>query len=91
MHHFVFRLGTLEVANEKLASLNSISEQNFQIMSADFKDNTRTLMNMKKQLDSVFRRIRYMSPLVLPALFLIPSWQVTEDETSFTVSRSLFR
>ncbi len=48
----------MEVTNEKLASLNNISERNFQAMLAEFKHNTQTLLAMKKQLDSCFRRIR---------------------------------
>ena len=52
------RLSALEISNEKLASLNSISEKNFQAFSMEFKHQTHTLLVMKKQLDSCFRRIR---------------------------------
>lgn len=48
----------MEISNEKLASLNEISERNFQAMSAEFRQHTLTLLAMKKQLDSCFRRIR---------------------------------
>ena len=48
----------MEVTNEKLAMLNDISEKNFQAMSAEFRHHTQTLLAMKKQLDSCFRRIR---------------------------------
>lgn len=52
------RLTTLEVANEKIASLNEISERNYLSQSEEFRQNIRMLGNMKKELDSVFRRIR---------------------------------
>lgn len=52
------RLGTLEIANEKLSNLNSLSEENYQRMSQEFRQNTRTLAEVKRELDSVFRRIR---------------------------------
>lgn len=55
---FSSRLGTLEVANEKLSNLNSLSEENYQRMSQEFRQNTRTLAEVKRELDSVFRRIR---------------------------------
>ena len=48
----------MEISNEKLASLNEISESNFLTMSAEFRQHTHTLLLMKKQLDSCFRRIR---------------------------------
>ena len=54
----LFRLETLEVANEKLSSLNNFSEKCFGLHVAEFRTYTQTLTNMKKDLDSVFRRIR---------------------------------
>ena len=48
----------MEISNEKLASLNDISERNVQAMSAEFRHHTQTLVSMKRQLDSCFRRIR---------------------------------
>lgn len=50
----------MEISNEKLASLNNISESKFQAMSAEFRHHTQTLLTMKKQLDSCFRRIRLL-------------------------------
>lgn len=52
------RLSTMEISNEKLASLNTISEQNFAAMFQEFRQHTQTLVAMKRQLDSCFRRIR---------------------------------
>ena len=52
------RLETLEIANEKLSGLNALSEGNFQRMSQEFRQNTQTLAGVKRELDSVFRRIR---------------------------------
>ena len=51
-------MNNLEVANWKLASLNDISETTFMKCSADFKQHIKMLQDMKKQLDSIFRRIR---------------------------------
>ena len=48
----------LEVANWKLASLNEISETTFNKCATDFRHHTKMLQDMKKQLDSIFRRIR---------------------------------
>ena len=48
----------MEISNEKLASLNNISEQNYAAMSQEFRQQTHSLLTMKKQLDSCFRRIR---------------------------------
>ena len=48
----------MEISNEKLASLNKISECKFQAMSLEFRQHTQMLLTMKKQLDSCFRRIR---------------------------------
>ena len=53
-------LHTMELANWKLSSLNDISESTFQSCSADFKHVSKRLVDMKKQLDSVFRRIRHL-------------------------------
>lgn len=50
----------MEITNEKLASLNQISEKKFQSMSLEFRQHTQTLLTMKKQLDSCFRRIRLL-------------------------------
>lgn len=54
----IARLETLEVANEKLSSLNNLSEKSFTLHAANLRTYTQTLGNMKKELDSVFRRIR---------------------------------
>ena len=53
-----YRLTVFEVANEKLASLNRISELNYFNMSVELRQTTRSLVAMKKELDSIFRRIR---------------------------------
>ena len=49
----------MEIANEKISSLNEISERNYQSHAEEFRRNIRLLATMKKELDSVFRRIRY--------------------------------
>ena len=48
----------LEIANWKLASLNEVSEATFQEHAPLFRQHVRKLQEMKKELDSIFRRIR---------------------------------
>lgn len=48
----------LEVANWKLASFNEVSEATFQEHAPLFRQHVRSLQEMKKELDSIFRRIR---------------------------------
>ena len=55
----------MEVANEKLGSLNNISEGNYFKMSVELRQSTRTLVSMKRELDSVFRRIRLVIVVLL--------------------------
>lgn len=54
----------LELANWKLASLNDISESTFQNCAAEFRQTSKLLIDMKKQLDSIFRRIRHLKAKV---------------------------
>ena len=51
-------LHTLELSNSKLSSLNDISEKTFERNVFEFRQNIKMLQDMKKQLDSIFRRIR---------------------------------
>ena len=48
----------LEIANWKLASLNEVSEATFQEHVPLFRQHVRSIQEMKKELDSIFRRIR---------------------------------
>ena len=57
-------MNTLETANCKLSSLNEFSEATFQNCAAEFRHHTKTLVDMKKQLDSIFRRIRHLKAKV---------------------------
>lgn len=51
---------SLEVSNEKLTSYNNVSEATFRRLSGVFVQNTKLLADMKKELDTVFRRIRFV-------------------------------
>lgn len=51
-------LHILELSNSKLGSLNDISERTFEQNVVDFRHHIKMLQDMKKQLDSIFRRIR---------------------------------
>ncbi len=53
-----YRMSVFEVTNEKIASLNRISELNYFNTSVELRQTTKTLATMKKELDSIFRRIR---------------------------------
>lgn len=78
-------MNDLEVANWKLASLNDISETTFNNCAADFKHCTKTLQDMKKQLDSIFRRIR---TLKLKAATTYPeAYRLAEEKSTRRLER----
>lgn len=52
------RLDRFEKTNEMLLNFNNLSSVRMQQMSERFLHHTRTLVEMKKDLDSIFRRIR---------------------------------
>ncbi|NWJ03912.1 KXDL1 protein, partial [Crypturellus undulatus] len=51
-------LDRFEKTNEMLLNFNNLSSVRMQQMSERFLHHTRTLVDMKKDLDSIFRRIR---------------------------------
>uniref|UniRef100_A0A670Z439 KxDL motif-containing protein 1 n=1 Tax=Pseudonaja textilis TaxID=8673 RepID=A0A670Z439_PSETE len=55
---FLFRLDRFEKTNEMLLNFNNLSGVRMQQMNERFLHHTRTLVEMKKDLDSIFRRIR---------------------------------
>lgn len=52
------RLDRFEKTNEMLVNFNNLSSARLQQMSERFLHHTKTLMDMKRDLDSIFRRIR---------------------------------
>ena len=54
------RLDRFEKTNEMLANFNNLSSARLQQMSERFLHHTRTLVEMKRDLDSIFRRIRWV-------------------------------
>lgn len=56
------RLDRFEKTNETLLNFNQLSGARLQHMSERFLQHTRTLLEMKRDLDSVFRRIRWGCP-----------------------------
>lgn len=52
------RLDRFEKTNEMLINFNGLSNVRLQQMNEHFLLHTRTLLEMKKDLDSIFRRIR---------------------------------
>lgn len=55
---FATRLDRFEKTNEMLVNFNNLSSARLQQMSERFLHHTRTLVEMKRDLDSIFRRIR---------------------------------
>lgn len=55
-----FRLGRLEKTNEMLINCNALSATRFAVASQDLKKHTQLLFDLKKDLDSVFKRIRFL-------------------------------
>lgn len=55
------RLDRFEKTNEMLINFNGLSNVRLQQMNERFLLHTRTLVEMKKDLDSIFRRIRLVS------------------------------
>ncbi len=77
----------LELANWKLASLNEISETTFNNCAADFKQYTKMLHDMKKQLDSIFRRIRILK---LKAATSYPeAYRLAEEKCAMRLDKEL--
>uniref|UniRef100_V5ICY7 KxDL domain-containing protein n=1 Tax=Ixodes ricinus TaxID=34613 RepID=V5ICY7_IXORI len=53
-------LGRLEKTNEMLLNCNSLSATRFALANQELKKHTQLLFDLKKDLDSVFRRIRFL-------------------------------
>lgn len=60
---FLSRLDRFEKTNEMLLNFNNLSCVRMQQMNERFLHHTRTLVEMKKDLDSIFRRIRWAGRL----------------------------
>lgn len=60
----LLRLDRFEKTNEMLINFNGLSNVRLQQMNDRFLLHTRTLIEMKKDLDSIFRRIRYKFTVV---------------------------
>lgn len=60
LYNFLYnnRLDRFEKTNEMLINFNGLSNVRLQQMNERFLLHTRTLVEMKKDLDSIFRRIR---------------------------------
>lgn len=53
-------LTKFEKTNETFGKFNELSEARYEELHMQFKNNTRMLVDMKKDLDSIFRRIRML-------------------------------
>lgn len=77
-------LDRFEKTNEMLANFNNLSSARLQQMSERFLHHTRTLVEMKRDLDSIFRRIRTLKGKLArqhPEAFShIPEASLLEDD-----------
>ncbi|EFB19125.1 kxDL motif-containing protein 1 [Ursus americanus] len=77
-------LDRFEKTNEMLLNFNNLSSARLQQMSERFLHHTRTLVEMKRDLDSIFRRIRTLKGKLArqhPEAFShIPEASLLEDE-----------
>lgn len=74
---YLVRLDRFEKTNEMLINFNGLSNVRLQQMNENFLLHTRTLLEMKKDLDSIFRRIRSLSVcsnLFNGCTFGVPTW-----------------
>uniref|UniRef100_A0A3B4BGZ8 KxDL motif-containing protein 1 n=1 Tax=Periophthalmus magnuspinnatus TaxID=409849 RepID=A0A3B4BGZ8_9GOBI len=76
-------LDRFEKTNEMLINFNGLSNVRLQQMNERFLLHTRTLVEMKKDLDSVFRRIRTLKGKIAkqyPEAFSIHESPILEDD-----------
>lgn len=55
-----YRLQRFEKTNEMLTNCNALSVNRLKSAGSEFKKHTQLLLEMKKDLDSIFKRIRVM-------------------------------
>lgn len=53
-------MSRFEKTNEMLSNFNNLSAARYEKTLEQYKDHTQTLLEMKKDLDSIFRRIRFL-------------------------------
>uniref|UniRef100_A0A3B5MUE7 KxDL motif-containing protein 1 n=1 Tax=Xiphophorus couchianus TaxID=32473 RepID=A0A3B5MUE7_9TELE len=73
-------LDRFEKTNEMLINFNGLSNVRLQQMNERFLLHTRTLVDMKKDLDSVFRRIRLVISLSLSLFVFQPHLQTLKGK-----------
>jgi chromosome segregation ATPase len=59
-----FRLQRFEKTNEMLSNCNSLSATRLERARRDFRGHSQLLMDLKKDLDAIFRRIRTLKTKV---------------------------
>lgn len=78
-------LAKLEKANETLDTCNTLSHQRIEAYGPDFKQHVKLLVEMKKDLDSVYKRLRIVQTKVAklyPAHYsnAVSKAEMNEDE-----------
>ncbi|KAM4888168.1 kxDL motif-containing protein 1 isoform 2-T3 [Thomomys bottae] len=86
-------LDRFEKTNEMLLNFNSLSSARLQQMNERFLHHTRTLVEMKRDLDSIFRRIRALKGKLVrqhPEAFShIPEAPLLEDDEDDPIPPSI--
>lgn len=59
LFHLCFRLSRYEKTNEMLINFNLLSSSRYEVTVKEFQNHTQLLSDMKRDLDSIFKRIRY--------------------------------
>ncbi|XP_070547242.1 kxDL motif-containing protein 1-like [Ptychodera flava] len=57
-------LNRFEKTNEMLSSFNKLSSNHYDEKVEQFKNHTRTLLDMKRELDTIFKRIKVLKTQV---------------------------
>ncbi|KAK3876590.1 hypothetical protein Pcinc_018650 [Petrolisthes cinctipes] len=76
-------LQRFEKTNEMLSNCNSLSVTRFALAQKEFKKHTALLVDMKKDLDNVFKRIRTIKTKLsnqYPAAFTVAQEEVLKEE-----------
>ncbi|CAK6445306.1 unnamed protein product [Pipistrellus nathusii] len=86
-------LDRFEKTNEMLVNFNNLSNARLQQMNERFLHHTRTLMEMKRDLDSIFRRIRTLKGKLArqyPEAFShVPEASLLEDDDEDPIPPSI--
>lgn len=87
-------LSRFEKTNEMLSNFNNLSAARYEKTLEEFKEHTQTLLDMKKDLDSIFRRIRLvitmlgLISLVYCLEWAVNGWKYSNDNRNTWVTNT---